>query len=168
MNKVTKDEYRNLIAYVGSLRITGVLIPLMDKLITLVTALGYAGFLYILFRTGSPLLVRCTVVPAAGFIICTMIRNMLNWKRPYEVYDYEPIIHKETFGKSFPSRHVCSIFLIAMAFLQYDVSMAMIMALLGVVLAILRVFGGVHFPKDVIAGALFGVILGAIGFYVFW
>lgn len=166
--KVTKDEYRNIIAYVSKIRITGVVIPVMDKLITLLTALGYAAFLYILFRTKSPLLVRCTVVPAVGFMICTMVRNMLDWKRPYEVYEFEPIIHKETFGKSFPSRHVCSIFLIAMAFLQYDLSMAMVMALLGVILAILRVFGGVHFPKDVIAGALFGIFLGAIGFYIFW
>lgn len=166
--KVTKDEYRNIIAYVSNIRITGVVIPVMDKLITLLTALGYAAFLYILFRTKSPLLVRCAVVPAVGFMICTMVRNMLDWKRPYEVYEFEPIIHKETFGKSFPSRHVCSIFLIAMAFLQYDLSMAMVMALLGVILAILRVFGGVHFPKDVIAGALFGIFLGAIGFYIFW
>lgn len=166
--KVTKDEYRNIIAYVSNIRITGVVIPVMDKLITLLTALGYAAFLYILFRTKSPLLVRCAVVPAVGFMICTMVRNMLDWKRPYEVYEFEPIIHKETFGKSFPSRHVCSIFLIAMAFLQYDLSMAMVMALLGVILAILRVFGGVHFPKDVIVGALFGIFLGAIGFYIFW
>ncbi len=166
--KVSKEEYRNIISYVHSIRITGVLIPIMDKLITLLTALAYAGFLYILFRSKNPLLVRCTVIPAAGFVACTMIRGMLNWKRPYEVYDFEPIIHKETFGKSFPSRHVCSIFLIAMAFLQYDVSMGMVMALMGVMLGILRVFGGVHFPRDVIAGALFGWIFACIGFYVFW
>lgn len=166
--KVSGEEYRNIISFMGSNPVIRVIVPLLDKLITLLTALGYAGFLYILFRTKSPLLVRCTVVPAVGFIICTMVRGMLNWKRPYEVYEFEPIIHKETFGKSFPSRHVCSIFLIAMAFLQYDLSMAMVMALLGVILSILRVFGGVHFPKDVIAGALFGLISGAVGFYVFW
>lgn len=166
--KVTKDEYRSIISYVSNIRITGMLIPLMDRLITLLTALAYAGFLYILFRTKNPLLVRCAVIPAAGFVACTMVRNMLNWKRPYEVYDFEPIIHKETFGKSFPSRHVCSIFLIAMAFFQYDVSMGMVMALMGVMLAILRVFGGVHFPRDVIAGALFGWIFSCIGYYIFW
>ena len=38
--------------------------------------------------------------------------------------------------------------------------------LLGVVLAVLRVIGGVHEPRDVIAGALAGILCGVLGYYV--
>ena len=56
--KVSGEEYRNIISFMGSNPVIRVIVPLLDKLITLLTALGYAGFLYILFRTKSPLLVR--------------------------------------------------------------------------------------------------------------
>jgi membrane-associated phospholipid phosphatase len=36
----------------------------------------------------------------------------------------------------------------------------------GILLAWSRVAGGVHFPRDVIAGALIGVFSGVIGYYV--
>ena len=34
---------------------------------------------------------------------------------------------------------------------------------LGSAIALIRVIGGVHFPRDVIAGALIGIIFGIIG-----
>ena len=38
---------------------------------------------------------------------------------------------------------------------------AVVVWVLGIVLAVTRVAGGVHFPKDVIAGMCIGIILGA-------
>ena len=34
----------------------------------------------------------------------------------------------------------------------------------GVALAVIRVVSGVHFPRDVVAGAVLGIALGAVGF----
>ena len=39
--------------------------------------------------------------------------------------------------------------------------------ILGVLLACLRVVSGVHFIKDVIAGALLGILMAELGFYLF-
>ena len=38
--------------------------------------------------------------------------------------------------------------------------------ILGVLLAVIRVIGGVHFPRDVAAGASIGILVGILGFYI--
>ena len=70
------------------------------------------------------------------------------------------MIKKDTAGRSFPSRHVFSIFVIGSTiWCVCHVFGAGVMAA-GVVLAVIRVVTGVHFPKDVIAGAVIGFISG--------
>ena len=56
--------------------------------------------------------VLLTVVPAVSFLLVSAFRKHYNAKRPYELYGFVPLIKKETKGKSFPSRHVFSIFVI--------------------------------------------------------
>ena len=36
----------------------------------------------------------------------------------------------------------------------------------GVLLAVVRVVGGVHFPRDVLCGAAIGILCGAVGFFL--
>ena len=59
-----------------------------------------------------------------------------------------------------------SSFIIGMAVLQTYLWWGMILLVLGVFLAILRVVGGVHYTRDVIAGAAIGLLSGVLGFYV--
>src|SRR5690625_3588755 len=56
---------------------------------------------------------RAFLTPTISFVIVSIFRNFINAPRPYEVSDTVPIIKKETKGKSFPSRHVFSVFVIA-------------------------------------------------------
>ena len=77
-----------------------------------------------------------------------------------------PVIEKDTSGKSFPSRHVFSVFIIAMTIFYQHSGPGVILGLVGVGLAAIRVVGGVHEPKDVIVGALAGILCGVIGFYL--
>ena len=37
---------------------------------------------------------------------------------------------------------------------------------LGVLIALIRVIGGVHFPRDVLSGAVLGAACGAVGFWL--
>ena len=111
------------------------------------------------------------LVPGISFLLITLFRKKLNAPRPYEVYGFEPAIPKDTKGNSFPSRHVFSIFMIAMtysysALFQDDIKLIVSIFAMGVVLAIIRVLGGVHFLKDVMAGAISGIVLGYVGFYL--
>lgn len=105
-------------------------------------------------------------IPLISFVLMSFFRDKLNAPRPYEVFDTPPVIPKNTKGHSFPSRHVFSIFTIAVTFLACASSpiFGIIVLVMGLALAYLRVITGVHFPKDVIAGALIGIICGSIEF----
>ncbi len=141
-------------------------INILDKLITAITFLCYPLLLGYLFVNRSDLLLPAVLVPGVSFAVVTVFRRLYNSKRPYEVYDFDPVISKNTLGKSFPSRHVFSIFVIAMTFMQVQWDLGIWFMVLGMLLAIIRVFGGVHFIKDVTVGAACGVIFGCIGYYL--
>ena len=142
---------------------------LLDKAITYVTVLLYIlllGYTFFVVKDGYTLFYRSLIIPAVSFILVSGFRKFFNAPRPYELYEFKPALPKDTRGKSFPSRHVFSIFMVAMAWLQLSVALGLILLLLGVALAIVRVLGGVHFIHDVIAGAAIALIVGGICFFV--
>ena len=79
--------------------------------------LAYPLLLLVLALQRDGRFFRSLLVPAVSFAALSLVRRTLNFRRPYEVLDIDPIIHKDTKGKSMPSRHVFSIFVIAMTFL---------------------------------------------------
>ena len=113
-------------------------------------------------------LARAVLVPGVSFALVTALRKAVNAPRPYEVFGVAPVIPKDTQGNSFPSRHTFSIFVIAMTF-RACCTLAWagpVMLAAGVVLAAIRVVSGVHFPRDVVVGALCGVLAGWVGFWL--
>ena len=107
-------------------------------------------------------------VTAISFILVSIVRRFINSERPYTMYDFKPIIEKNKKGESMPSRHVFSAFIIGMAFLYIgEIPLGIIVFVCGLIIAIVRVISGVHFPKDVIVGALVGILCGAVGFFTF-
>lgn len=102
------------------------------------------------------------LVPAVSFVLVSLFRKVYNAKRPYEIYGFKPLIEKDTKGKSFPSRHVFSIFVIGSSLLWIYPYSGMLVCVMGVALAIIRVVSGVHFPKDVVAGAAIGILSGCL------
>ena len=91
------------------------------------------------------------------FVLVSVFRYFFNAPRPYEIYDFTPIYNKKTVGKSFPSRHVFSAFIISLMILHFNVIAGVVFLALSVILAFVRVLAGVHFIKDVVAGALISI-----------
>ena len=115
----------------------------------------------------SEVFLRFTLIPLFTFILVTIVRAIINAERPYEKYSYTPVVRKDTKGKSFPSRHTVSAFIIAMAFMYVDMKLGAIMLVVASVIGVTRVLAGVHFIRDVVSGAILGVLIGLVGFFIF-
>ena len=94
------------------------------------------------------------------------MRFLLDVKRPYEIFDlapFEAMKRERKAGKSFPSRHVFSAFLIGTLVLFYSVPLGIVTLLVGAFIAAERVMLGIHFPEDVICGGIIGIASGLVG-----
>ena len=103
-------------------------------------------------------------IPASGFVILSLLRKKINAPRPYEVWEIVPLLDRDSPGKSMPSRHVFSATIISMACLHASLSVGVILLVLSVFLGLVRVLGGVHYPKDVLIGYTCGLVWGVIFF----
>ena len=132
------------------------------------TALCYTVYpLLLLFLLGErdARFWRCLLVPAVSFAAVTLFRSACNAPRPYE-QGIDALLKKKRTGHSFPSRHVFSAVMIAVtaAYLLPALSVPLFVA--AALLALIRVLGGLHYPRDVFCGALFALIAGGIGFWL--
>ena len=136
----------------------------LNRVLTLSCYLLYPALLLWAFVTKDPRLLRLVLVPAVSFVSLSVVRRGLNRPRPYEALDIVPLIPREKKGESFPSRHVFSVFVIAMTWGWVCPPVGWLLGAVGVLLAVTRVVAGIHFPRDVLAGALLGMACGAVGF----
>ena len=103
-------------------------------------------------------------IPASGFVILSLLRKKINAPRPYEKWDIKPLLDRDSPGQSMPSRHVFSATIISMACLHASLSVGVILLVLSALLGLVRVLGGVHFPKDVVVGYICGLVWGVLFF----
>lgn len=158
---MTKEQYEAWSAPFKR-RTAGVrMLFLADKMITVLVFVSYPLLLlYLASVSNWKELSGCICIPAASFLLVSLFRRKYSAPRPYEALDIRPLIPKETKGRSFPSRHVFSVFMIGMTYLAVIGPFGLVIMALGVVMAFIRVIGGVHFPKDVAVGALSGIFFG--------
>ena len=109
---------------------------------------------------------RAILVPGLVFVGGTLLRAKLNFSRPYEQPGFTPLVEKETKGRSFPSRHALSAAVLAAAWLYFYPVVGGIMIAVTLAICVLRVLAGVHFPRDVLAGAVLGFSLGIAGMWL--
>ena len=137
----------------------------LNKVLTLsVMGLYPLGLLWLLLGQDSRLL-RCILVPGSGFCAVSVFRRLFNAPRPYEALDITPLQVKDKQGQSFPSRHVFSCAVIAMTALWLVPPAGAVLLAVTALLAWCRVVLGVHWPRDVAAGAAIGLVWGIAGYY---
>ena len=137
-----------------------------DKLLALLVYAAYPLLLLWLAVHRDTRIFRAVLVPAAVFVAGTALRAALNRPRPTAVLGLPPLLNKEKQGESFPSRHVLSAAVIAAVFFYAVPPLGPVLAAITLLIALVRVIGGVHFVKDVTAGALLGGALGWLGCFV--
>ncbi len=139
-------------------------INLSNRLITYSVYAIYPVIIMVLLFSGDSRIWRVLLGPLISFVLVSLLRRFIDAPRPYEVTGKAPILNKDTKGQSFPSRHVFSVFVIASTLYFISRPLGVFLMLIGCVLAVLRVIGGVHYPRDVIAGAIIGILSGVLGF----
>ena len=109
---------------------------------------------------------RVLLVPAAAFALCTLLRRAVRAQRPCERLQIEPLIAHRGTRNSFPSRHMACAAVIAAAYGCVYPAAGFALGVLAIGIAVVRVLAGIHFPRDVAAGAALGLGVGVLGFWV--
>lgn len=133
---------------------------------SLIVAVSFFAMLIKVYKESWLSALLFAISAAVPFVIVSAMRYFINAPRPYELYSFYEKAPKNKTGRSFPSRHVFSAFLIGT--LAYTASIPLMIALLliGCAISVSRVLLGMHFVRDVLAGAVIGVLAGVIGILI--
>jgi undecaprenyl-diphosphatase len=101
----------------------------------------------------------CAVLAPVAIALNYMIKLIV--KRPRPVLEGLPPLGGAPSSLSFPSAHATSSFAVATAMTRVD-SLGALAFVLAFALSLGRPYLGMHYPSDVLAGALLGVALGLI------
>lgn len=132
-------------------------LKIANKVAVCFMACVYGMSLLRAFQCGLFEAAAAVMIPGIWFVLLSAFRSWYSAKRPYEVWNIRPLLEKDTKGKSFPSRHVFSAFMIASVCITYMPYVGMAAMVVAGILAWIRVIAGVHFTKDVLAGAVVGI-----------
>ena len=164
---MTRDTY---IRMTGAVRRAVSRLPggmLWLRLPTYLCAGVYIASLFYLMLLRDIRLVRAVFVPAACFVVCTILRPLIGRQRPYDRFSAPPVgSYRPGKGKSMPSRHTASAAAISMAvaYITPSVPLRAAMLLLCIVIAAIRVLSGQHYTSDVAAALLLSGVLSLIGY----
>lgn len=157
--------YRKCEAFFKEKQIRFDILKFLYKVLPVLEAAVYCGLIiYSFVKEDYLMFTKCIVVPATAFVVVSIFRKLIDSPRPYTNYDITPLINKDKIGESFPSRHTLSAFLITMTGFYVYFPVGIVLTVMSLIIAITRVVSGVHFTKDVIAGAVIGILSGIIYF----
>ena len=141
--------------------------PALTPVMTFITHLGDAGIFWILLtlalmapRKTRRIGVACAISMVIGLVVTNVV--IKNWAariRPYDLYqDLELIIGKQK-DFSFPSGHATNSFACAWVIFRLAPKKYGVPALvLAILIALSRLYVGVHYPTDILAGAAIGIL----------
>ena len=142
--------------------------PFLDRVMPAVTWLGDSGWIWILigivlfFRKPSR---RCGAAILGGLttqllIVHLILKRAIARPRPFQLREDISLLIPAPTDSSFPSGHTCASFLAAAVLLRYDKRLGIPALILAILIAFSRLYLYVHFPSDVLVGALLGLLIG--------
>jgi len=100
---------------------------------------------------------------AAGiskFILAEIIRWMWFRPRPFVALNFIPLINQSADEASFPSGHASFYFAMSTIVYLYNKKAGIGFYIASCLIVLARVFVGVHWPSDILAGVLLGILVG--------
>jgi undecaprenyl-diphosphatase len=103
--------------------------------------------------------VFATAAAAIGLLVNQPLAGWVDRVRPYVAHPATAhLLIARAHDPSFPSDHATGGFALACGMLLYDRCVGGVLLVLAAVLAFARVYAGIHYPGDVLAGAGIGVL----------
>ncbi|MGN0406651.1 MAG: phosphatase PAP2 family protein [Bacteroides sp.] len=145
--------------------------PVTDAVMKAVTMLGNAGIFWILL-TVSLLFIKkyrkCGIAMACSLTLSfiftnILLKNLVLRPRPFWVDPTFNLIVKAPADFSFPSGHSSASFAAATACFAQKKKPGIILLILASAIAFSRLYLTVHYPTDVLAGLILGLIYGVVG-----
>jgi membrane-associated phospholipid phosphatase len=96
-----------------------------------------------------------------AFGINQVLNQAVNRPRPYAVHHVHLLLAR-SHDASFPSDHTAVAFAVAVSLWAVRPRLGTVLAVLGALLGLSRVIAGVHYPGDILGGALVGALSAAI------
>lgn len=110
-------------------------------------------------RTGA---VLATVAGGIALLLVQPISNAVDRARPFVDHPHAHLLISHARDPGFPSDHATGAFAMAMALWFYDRAIGGLAFVLAAIVAFARVYVGVHYPSDVVGGALIGMAVALI------
>lgn len=149
--------------------------PLMNSIMMFFTTLGNVGIIWII--TGATLLcfkkyrywgAMILVALIFTFVIDEVVlKNLIDRPRPFVVNTDITLLIPEPSGSSFPSGHAATSFACAYVIFKCNKKMGIIALSVAAVIAFSRIYLYVHYPSDILVGAILGLICGEIVYIAF-
>lgn len=94
----------------------------------------------------------------ARFAVAEAIRLFYHRARPFDALGVPHLLNDSAY--SFPSGHTIFIFALATGIYKVNKALAWWLYAVGALIGLARVAGGVHYPSDILGGAVLGVATG--------
>lgn len=142
----------------------------LDPLMVFITSLGNAGVIWIVLSIVflfTKKYRKCGIAMALALVFSVIfgniiLKNLVERPRPCWVDTSVALLIKNPTDFSFPSGHSFASFAGATAIFMYHKKEGIAALILAALIAFSRLYLFVHYPSDVIMGALFGVIAAII------
>lgn len=95
-----------------------------------------------------------------------IVKKMFPRKRPYLKLEKTNFHANPLQDHSFPSGHTTAIFSVIIPFILFIPTLSFILIPLGVCVGISRIYLGLHYPSDVLAGTILGTCMGSFCYYL--
>lgn len=142
---------------------------ILTPIVKIITFLGNAGLLVIaatltlmIIPKTRKLGLLCAAALIVNTILCNLIlKNAVGRIRPYEVIDGLKLIVGKQSDWSFPSGHASSGFTMGtVMWRETPRKIGIPVLILALLIALSRLYVGVHYPTDVICGIILGTMVG--------
>ena len=142
--------------------------PVLTPILKVITTLGNGGAIWIVLAVLLLIIPKTrkvgfmTVLSLIGTLVINnmLLKNLVNRTRPYEVIEELTYLVRTPTDSSFPSGHsACAFSVACIMFRRLPKKYGVPALVLAIVIALSRLYVGVHYPSDVLFGTISGIAI---------